>query len=461
MWRILYLALFLVWLFKDKKMHLIFDESENQHLSIFQKIAKWFKGIIFLPWDKYLGFFAAVAILVTLFLGTFRYQGFKQIFFLLNIYFLYLVLINTLKSKDQIAEFIRYVIWSLLIIIAFGFTQLFGTFLVNMDAFWVYWAGNVTKLYYGQNLAAVSLYSNSWFSYNNGRELRMFSIMPDSQSFAYICLIALCLGTALTRGVFKHIQKWLWSGIRFAGLALIFSGTRAVWVGMILPFAAVLYGYYKNIQKHLAKKYLIPFIIILLLFAISPFINRGLNYLRMGEKFQENFLLRAQSIYDLNEISNQGRIAIWKSSFKFAATHPLGVGAENFIISLDPQEKNQSYEQLSTTVNKRYNLPQKYISAHNLYLQILVETGVIGFIIFCLFLIAVIKYFWRFLTHYGQTKDFLIYVVAQALLMLLWIIAAAFFDITIFNDKVLMFFFINLGLAGIIVKLYNNLQSDE
>ena len=453
MWRILFFALFLVWLVRDKKLFfkgVALDNTEE---------AKKHSRIHFLPWDKYLAWFLAVGLIAALLFGSFRWEAFKQVVFWLNIYVLYLVMVNTLRGKQQIFELIRYVIWSLAIIVTLGFAQLFGTFLANLNTFWVYWAVNITKLYYGASFAQTSLFSNSWFSYSGGTELRMFSIMPDSQSFAYICLIALCMGTALTKTVFQKIRKWLWSGIRFAALGLILSGTRAVWVGMVAPFLAVAVAYRKNFQKHLAEKYLWPFIIIFALFAASPLINQGLSYLHV-ENFQENFLMRAQSIYNINESSNQGRIAMWKSSAEFFITHPWGVGFGNFLLSINPPQNGESYSHLGDEINVRYNLPAKYVSAHSLYLQILVETGLAGFLLFMAFWFCVIKYLWKFIKNYEKTQDFLIYFVAQALLMVLWILLAAFFDITLLNDKVLMYFFINLGLAGLIVKRYHEYEEN-
>lgn len=444
MWRVIFLVLFFAWFVKEKKL------LEIKSLSGLKKI----KAFIFMPWDKYLAFFVVFGTLITLVFAKYKIQGIKHLIFLINIYLLYIVLVNTVKSKHQIFDLIRYTIWSLTIIVTLGFAQLFGTFITDLDTFWVFWAENITKLYYGSGFANVSLYSNSWFNYIGGRSLRMFSIMPDSQSFAYICIFGLCIGTALTRSVFTHVRKWLWSGIRFAALGLILSGTRAVWVGMLVPFFAVFVGYLANVQKHLAKKYLWPFIIIFILFAISPFINQGLSYFRVRE-FRENFLQRAQSIYNVNDVSNRGRIEIWKDSFIFALKNPLGVGFANFKVSLDPQNSHDSYEELSKHLNIRYNLPNKYVSAHNLYLHILVETGVVGLLVFCYFWLVIVRYLWHFVSNYKKTEDFLVYFVAQALIMVVWVMAASFFDITLFNDKVLMFFFVDLGLAGLVVKRYH------
>lgn len=437
MWRIVFVVLFVVWFIRDKKL----------------KISQ----IHFLPWDRYLAFFFGLGIILSILVGQFSIQGIRQAVFFLNVYLLYIVLINSLRSKEQIFEFIRFVIWSLAIIVTLGFTQLFGTFLVNLETFWVYWATNITSLYYGHSFASVALYSNSWFSYSGGRELRMFSIMPDSQSFAYICIFGLCMGTALTRNVFVHVRKWLWSGVRFAGLALIISGTRAVWVGMLAPFFLVVTGYIYNIQKHLAKKYLTPFLIIFILFAISPLINRGLDYLRV-EKFHENFLSRIESIYNIKEASNQGRIEMWQSSAIYAIKHPWGVGFGNFMLSFNPNFENQTYQEAAGKIIKKYNLPAEYVSAHSLYLQVLVETGFFGLIVFMLFWIKIVKYFWNFIKNYKNKEDFLVYFVAQALLVVVWILVAGIFDITLFNDKVLMYFFINIGLAGLIVKKYQEYE---
>ena len=97
MWRILFFALFVVWFVKDKRLKI--------------------KDVHFLPWDKYLGWFVAVGFLAAMLFGSFRWEAFKQVLFWGNIYCFYLVMINTLRGKQQIFELIRYVIWSLAIIV--------------------------------------------------------------------------------------------------------------------------------------------------------------------------------------------------------------------------------------------------------------------------------------------------------------------------------------------------------
>ena len=437
-WRILFVVLFVKWLY----VH-------------FWKNKQPFRTF---AWDKWLAVFVFVALFTTLAFGRFKLEGLKQIIFFFNAWMFYAVLANTVKTKEEVLGLVRDGVICLTMAIVLGYVQLFATFFASMDVFWVYWASNISKMYYGSYFASVSLYSNSWFSFSGGgRDLRMFGIMPDSQSFAYLAAFGLGFGTALTYAVSKRLKSWLWSGIRFAGLAIMLSGTRAVWVGMLAPFLAICVSLYKNFLKPVAKKFFWAFVIIIILFMISPLFNKGLSYLRFGGKFQENFVDRAKSIYDLNETSNAGRIAIWKDSLAYAKTHPWGTGFKNFIVS-QAGELNQSdkYLDLARRHNKRYNLPQGYVSAHSLYFQLLVETGVVGLAAFLYFCFKALGEFWRFLKAHRNENNFWVFFVFQAALVFLWILASGVFDITLFNDKVLIFFFLSLGLAGVTIKNYDS-----
>ncbi len=444
MWRILFVFLFIIFLFKSDFLKA-------------KKPREILKQLLIFSWDKYIFALAGLTFLVIILFAPFKSAGLRQLLFFVNLYLFYLVLAHTLKTREEIIKVIRYVVSSLALIITIGFAQLFLTFFVSMDTFWVYWASNFTKLYYGGKLMSVSLYSNSWFAFNGGRELRMFSIMPDSQSFAYLSVFAVGWGLALTLAISKKLRTWLWSGIRFAALVIILSGTRAVWVGVFLPFFTTVGFYIKKIFIPQTKRVFWVFVIILVLFAASPLINKGLQLARVGI-FKESFIQRFQSIYDLNETSNQGRIWIWKKSLLFAATRPQGIGLANFVYILEPTDLPPDYNQLADSLNKRYNLPQKYITAHNLYLQVLIELGVLGLMILAGFIFDFFKTVWRFSKRHLKEDDILSFFVFQSGLILLWLAAAALFDVTFFNDKVLMYFLLTLALTGSIIKNFENLK---
>src|ERR1051326_1359490 len=170
-WRIWFALLFVVFCFEQyralRKQNLSVKDSVYVAISDF-----WDNS---LPWDKYLWAFGVGALIITLLVAAYPLQGIKQILFWLNLFLFYAVLINTVKTKKQIIEVIKFTAASLGIIVLLGYVQLIATFFTKLDVFWVYWASYVSRLYYGSDLAKVLLYSNSWFSYTGGgEELRMF-----------------------------------------------------------------------------------------------------------------------------------------------------------------------------------------------------------------------------------------------------------------------------------------------
>jgi O-antigen ligase len=315
-------------------------------------------------------------------------------------------------------------------------------------------------LYYGLSLANVLVYSNSWFSYTGESEaLRMFSIMPDSHSFGLIAVLLIAFTLPL---IYYHVRKssdtdepqfevsklkWydLWSVVRFSGLALILSGTRAVWVGMLFPFAVAAFAYARNFFRLHMRQQMIGYAMIVILFVLSPFINQVLNTFRAGV-FQEEFLSRAKSIYDLGESSNIGRLLIWNESLQYAMHHPLGTGYGNFVLTLvNTETRSNDFSDTASEVNKRYNLPQKYVSAHNIYLQFLVELGAVGVLLFLVWWGVYFKTVWQWLKTITKSRTVAVSFVITFSFTMLWLLAYGLFDVTFFNDKI--WIYSNVGLA--------------
>jgi len=113
---------------------------------------------------------------------------------------------------------------------------------------------------------------------------------------------------------------------------------------------------------------------------------------------------RAKTTFDTEELSVKSRMGIWKASFQSILERPLlGISAA-----------------------------KRGASAHNLYLDVASEMGLLGLIILLLIFWQIFKKSW---------KTNLIFTF-----FLLWIFVYSLFDVVLLNDKVLMFFCIALGL---------------
>jgi hypothetical protein len=454
--RVLYAWLFVVFLIKNYKSFWL----------------KWRET--FFVWDAYIVAFLLLAGFSGLF-ARFSIQSIKQTLFLVNLYLLYVVVSHSLKTKAQIISLVKYSAISTGIIVLLGYVQFAATFFTTPYYFWQYWSLLISKAYYGLGLSNILAYSNSWFSYQGDTQsLRMFSIMPDSHSFGLVAVFAIAFllpFVYLYPSLWRQGKSWreiltsknmyVWDLVRFSGLAIILSGTRGLWVGMLPAMGLSVAAYFANVMRPVMRKLLLSFLMIILFFAASPLINQGLNWLRVSS-FEENFLDRARSIYDLEEHSNVGRLIIWRDSLKYSLIHPLGVGYGNFVVTLVKDVSSEmSFEDVASQKNLRYNLPQKFVSAHSLYLSVLVELGFAGLLILlvgiCHYLVFVGKFLWK----HRFDNNFYLFFIASILFTNIWIAGYSFFDVTIFNDRVFSYFLIGLALQGIIMRNYQNLVSER
>jgi O-antigen ligase len=430
-------------------------------------IKKDYKLQSIFTWDKY-GLFFLLLLLASLVVAKFPVHGLKQIIFLANAVVIYFLIQQIVTTKEQLITLVKYFIGSLGIVVAIGYIQFIATLFSSQYYFWQYWAVFVSKLYYGLDLANVLIYSNSWFSYTGGgQSLRMFSIMPDSHSFGVVVMFLLIFA-AITppslllskeEGSATASSPLILRGARgvivtLSALALILSGTRGIWVAMLIPLVISLFIYWQGYLKEYLKPIIFSMLCVIILFAISPLIEKSISYIRNINQ-GGSVIDRISSIYDLSESSNVGRLQIWKESLLYAIHHPLGTGYGNFIVSLyDHVPENATLESLANQKNIRYNLPQKFITAHSLYLHLLVELGVLGL---SLFIIFWAKFFWEIIKYLKPenqlvNKSFNHLIIASAI-SILWLLSYGLFDVTLFNDKILIYTFTVLAIAGVSLKV--------
>jgi len=157
--------------------------------------------------------------------------------------------------------------------------------------------------------------------------------------------------------------------IRLGGIAILLlfmlmvvnTGSRSGLIALIVSIGVlVCFSRYK----------MISFVVALFIFVAGWFVIPSQYQARYETVFNEK---------DTNEVSS-GRIDIWKNALRMIEQHPFtGVGAGAFL----PADASGKYG------------PPLVLQAHNLYLQLLATTGVIGTTVWFLFLGSIIKRFKR------------------------------------------------------------------
>ncbi|HDY72883.1 MAG TPA: O-antigen ligase domain-containing protein [bacterium] len=412
-WRILLVVLFLCLFFKHElSIKLIKDKLGRI------KIKEKFKHY---PMEYSVIAFLAVAFL-SLFVAFDIIAGIKKILFLVNIILLYIIIRNVLYwVKDRKEYFLRIIKAGAIagiISLVVGYSQLISVFLTSLYNFWQWWARNVISVFYGIDLSKLLTVSNTWFSYypDSPPTLRMFSVFPDSHSFALFTIISLIFFTYL---LLKQNKKIYWLPIVLSFLVLLFSGSRGVWLSAIVPFLIVIFLFIRKFKPSIARIFISFLLIFIIAFPVSSFIMSTSQNVKDGALAFK----RAKTLIDLEEISIKSRMEIWGKSFKSVLKKPLlGVGIGNYPIVLE--------EEISAA--------KRGASAHNLYLNIASEMGLLGLIFLLLIFWQIIKKSWKLAQKNQYALIFTFFF--------LWTIIYALFDVVLLNDKVLLLFMVVLGI---------------
>lgn len=470
MWRLLFLLLFFVWVVRlviGQRAWFFRVLSVRKSSNDTLKTASSFKLSVaitavkrvysrLMPWDK-IALILFVISLLSLTIARFPVHGLKQVFYVLNIYMLYLVAIHVVTDQVKIKKLIDITTASLLIMLGWGIVQYVASLFFSPYYFWQYWATQFSGVYFGQSLANVLTYSNSWFSGGQGTQaLRMFGILQDTHSFGVVIIFLLGfllpkfdLTKGSIKGFISQQKKLLLVLVLVSAFAIMASGTRGVWLSMLGPLSITFLFIWKKFMLSFSKLALAVYSLIIALFILSPFISQGINLLRTYNS-NDNFLGRVTSIYDLSETSNVGRLDMWHESLKYAFLHPFGVGFGNFVVSIVPEVPlNSSYSEVSSAKDLRYNLPKGFITAHSLYLQLLVELGLAGLLAFCLYWWEYFEQLFRFLMNQPTLENYYSRLSLSLGLAIIWLLTYGVFDVTILNDRVLQYLLMILAISGL------------
>ncbi len=440
-WRILIAVLFLCLFFKEG-VSLRMAKNEVGKWSVKESLTYYA-----------LEYLAPAFLLIAAFsisVADYKILALKKLLFLINIFLLFLITRNMTRNKQGILRVWQAAAVGGIVAIAIALIQFAAVLFVPLIYFWQFWAGRVINFFYGQNLADLLSYSNTWFAYYNSAPptLRLFSVFPDSHSFAMFSLLLVPIFFSLA--VYFKAKKRIKAVLAFlAGLALfgvVFSGSRGAWLSVVPAAIAAIYFWTKKTETIFIRQAIFSFAIFILIFIVStgyPLLFYKIQAWQTGQYSSSTyaFFERARSISDLEEVSNKGRLEIWRDSLSFIKQHPvLGVGFGNFV----------------TVIDEDAGAAKKGASAHNLYLDIAAEIGIPGLLILLLMFINILWTSW--LVWRRATEPYFKLFGLLFGLYFVWILGYSFFDVVLFNDKVLLLFMVG---AATLYSLRNIILASE
>lgn len=397
--------------------------------------------------------------LISVFANNALAVGIKRLIFLLNIFALVPVVRHLMREKSFMPRLAKAVCLSLGLILFVGYLQLAGVFVLPIDQFIGWWANHVTKTYYGGRLNEYIMLDNNWFTYEPGGipTLRMFSIFHESHAFGLYTILALpFLGylyktknekrktknydeeNAYTHNDLAYsVRRLLFSKpfltvFTLPLLAIVLAGTRGLWVSAAGAIGFWFFLWLRRARGFTSEARFFAAILVLLviLFSVGSFVGfleqKAQSFSSGGEDIGVG-LNRLKSVFDLGETSNQGRLGIWKQAIPAVLKRPFfGVGLGNFGAIMG-------------------NAGDLRFSAHNLYLHIAAELGMPALLIVCAIVWLIAQKAWRLtsrikdrMSETGGYPSFFLFSFS-------WLLVANVFDVTLFDQRVLVLFTISLA----------------
>lgn len=154
----------------------------------------------------------------------------------------------------------------------------------------------------------------------------------------------------------------------------------------------------------------------------------------------QTFWARTETIQDYHlDASAQGRIQSWQTGFRALEDSPLlGVGANNYVRTWDTYAAR--------------NVRERAYAAHNMWMQVLVELGLIGIALFATMFFLILRGLWRSRAHPEVGQE------ARALIAsLIALVICGSTGGYAFN----WFFYMVLGLAGAVIAYAREVPAEE
>ncbi len=264
---------------------------------------------------------------------------------------------------------------------AFDFT--FQTYWNNILFFFIFLVANDSFDRFVKSLSVVilsaltyAIFCLSEGSLSEGRFYSGTMFDPNDLAYFFVSLLPLPLYYII------HNKGRIRQGIGLITfvasiLIIILTGSRAGIISLMITFITIAI----MIKLELKKKIFIMSVLI----AISAMYYYRINIDRYST------LLNIEEDYNITE--ETGRLTVWKRSIQISLAHPIiGVGAACFGEAIG-------------TIRQEMGLPQaRWQAAHNSYLQVACELGLIGLFLFLSIIFGCLKHFYILYRARGQDE---------------------------------------------------------
>lgn len=339
------------------------------------------------------------------------FWGLRKIIFFLSIFPLYFLVVVLVNSWLKIKKIIFVLIISSSFIALIGLGQFLAQFIFSLEGIYDFWGWNIVPVFSGFNFGALILAYPSWLVNLSGQTiLRSFSLFSDPHMFSFYLGLILPLVVVWLLKTSKKFLLFTVYCLLFVTLLLTF--TRGAYLAIIITFLALagLFWYYLRVKK------------IALLLCLSLLI-----FIIPGTPFADRFY----SSFNLIDGSNLGRLEMWQVANQTGQEHFWqGVGLGNY--------------SLAVNANFGYRNP---ITAHNLYLDIFSEMGILGLIVWLALILGTI---WQLFWQMKKTNPEQKYLYLGLIGSLVYLASHSFFETAIYNPVILALLMIILGLSSIL-----------
>ncbi|KKS68832.1 MAG: Heptosyltransferase family, partial [Parcubacteria group bacterium GW2011_GWA1_42_7] len=341
------------------------------------------------------------------------WRGIRKVLFLASIFPLMPLVVWFINDAKKAKKFLDIILFSSLACAVLGLIQFISQFFMGIEKASRFLSLYIAPVFYGHSFGRLVVENPSWYAEVRGETImRAVGVFPDPHMFSFFLGFGALFALSV---VIFYPKRKIFSFFVFivCSLTLFLTFSRGGYLGFLAGVCALIVVSWPKLSVKAKKLFRVS----LLAATVCVFIWGG----PVASRFISSF--------DSNEGSNAGRLEIWREVVYLSRdSFWTGAGLGNYPLLLNPYENYRSA-----------------VTSHNLYLDILVETGVFGLIAWIVFLFYCFK---NSLRQIRSEEAIARVFGAGCFGFFVYFSVHSFFETAIFNPTILAFLMIAAGLSA-------------